>query len=241
MKKSPLSTPRGNGGRQGFGWKSRESYSGTGYGCPRNNNYERYSTDSSGNNDFIPLGLSTPVKPESRNSGNWSGPGSGHGYWNSGGSGYHRNNSFQNNSRAAFRNSPYRHRNKKHQGPRNILNEQNDIMQYVDLASFLEDPWADLIKTVPGTEINMEMHKFSKKEGKIYNAVSENQNWVGGRQENENESLGNSDSLCESTPLESRFSQLADVKVELGEKALDSFAQGKEEVSAPLKKQSHSI
>lgn len=65
MRKSPFSTPRGNGGQQGFKWKSNERRGCRGYVPYMNNSFDsnyspNISLNSSTNDDFIAFDTSSP-------------------------------------------------------------------------------------------------------------------------------------------------------------------------------------
>ncbi|XP_043272024.1 probable ATP-dependent RNA helicase ddx42 [Venturia canescens] len=163
MRKSPFSTPRGNGNsRPGFGWKSSGS-PGRGYGRPKNLEYyspiRNQNSSQSSSDDFIPFNANGPSPRDRKFSGNWSSPSSGN--WLSPGRGNYRNssspgfNNFGNNTtKDNQRQSPYyKNGGNSFRGNRKNFhrgnNHQNvDISSYVNLRSFLEDPWADLLKKI---------------------------------------------------------------------------------------------
>lgn len=152
MKKSPLSTPSGSGGKHNYGWKTRGSNNRTGYGFNKSDGYQ-YTSPNEGRtqHDFIPLNISTPVSEQKSHDGNWYGSGGNRNQRNSysGGFNHYRNN-YHSTPKSNFNNSysPYKHSGKKFQGRKKGYQrdgrKQLDISLYVDMKSFLEDPWAEL-------------------------------------------------------------------------------------------------
>ncbi|CAK9828120.1 hypothetical protein ANTRET_LOCUS5699 [Anthophora retusa] len=155
MKKSPLSTPSGSRGKQSYNWKLNDHRNTTGYNNVKSDNYQ-YSTPKSGQiqlgNDFIPLNASSPLSEQKRFSGNWHGFG-GRSHRNSGSGGFnHYRNNYHATPKTNLNNSysPYKHYGKQFYGQKKGYHKdtrkQVDISSYVDMKSFLEDPWAELTK-----------------------------------------------------------------------------------------------
>ncbi|XP_017875898.1 uncharacterized protein LOC108622497 [Ceratina calcarata] len=156
MKKSPLSTPSGSKIRQNYSWKSRDYKNRTGYHYANNKSDSYQYSASNGSqacqsgNDFIPLSISSPLPEQKRLNDSWHN--SGGGYRNSSGSGAfnHYRNSYHSTPKSNFNNSysPYKLSGKQfygqkkgyHKDPRKQVN----ISNYIDMRSFLEDPWAEL-------------------------------------------------------------------------------------------------
>ncbi|XP_043579321.1 TBC1 domain family member 5 homolog A-like [Bombus pyrosoma] len=156
MRKSPLSTPSGSKEKQNYNWKSngyknRTDYSyrkSDSYQCTSSNGSQRYS-----GNDFIPLNNSMPVPEYKKFNNNWHGS-EGHNHRNSGSGGFnHYRNNYHSTSKLNFNNSysPYKHSVKQlfygqKKGFQKDKHRQSDISCYIDMKSFLEDPWAELTK-----------------------------------------------------------------------------------------------
>lgn len=149
MRKSPFSTPRGNGnGRPSFGWKSNDSPKG-GYGRPNNFAYcspnQNPNVSQSSGDDFIPFSPNTPPPSDRKFSANWSSPNNS--YWLSPGRGYHRNspspryNNFANNSgRNNRRPSPYyRNGGNSFRGNLRVFPHITSIYFYRQISSFFQN------------------------------------------------------------------------------------------------------
>lgn len=173
MRKTPLSAPGGSYRRKNnYDWNSRDnrqSYDGgSGYGQTEGGNIKHgcfvpASNQSSPKNcgdDFIPLGYSSPVNHSPHNnSGNYRGHGNGHRYRNTppGAAGgrifnnSYRKQFYHDNQNPNFNesNSPTFYQ-KQHFGMRRPHRQDAhrnvDISNYLNVKSFLEDPWADLMK-----------------------------------------------------------------------------------------------
>ena len=162
MKKSPLSTPSGSRRNESYNWKSHDHKNRTGYNYNKSDSYQCMSPNggqTNCGNDFIPLNVSTPVLEQKRFSGNWHGSGGGRCYRNSGGSGYnHYKNNYHATPKSNFNNSysPYKHSGKQSYGQkkgyRKDVRKRINISSYIDMKSFLEDPWAELIKKLNTSE-----------------------------------------------------------------------------------------
>ncbi|XP_024940719.1 uncharacterized protein LOC107268052 isoform X2 [Cephus cinctus] len=161
MRKSPLSAPSGSGRREGFGWNSRESCNRTGYGRVKNDNYQCFTPNQNqsphqkGSDDFIPLGFSSPLCSQQRRSNDWYGSGGDRNHRNSGGYNRYKNN-FHGSSKSNLSCSPSPYKNQSTQRHnKNFqkgIHRQINISTYVNLESFLEDPWADLTKNLQSLE-----------------------------------------------------------------------------------------
>ncbi|KAK1133541.1 hypothetical protein K0M31_011345 [Melipona bicolor] len=154
MKRSPLSTPSSSRGKQSYNWRSHEYKNRIGYG-DKSDGYQCHTPKSSPNqkhlgNDFIPLNISTPLPEHKRFSNNWNNYG-GRNHRNSGSGGLnHYRNQYHSSPKSNFNNShsPYKHSSKQFYGQKRVqrrdTRRQIDISTYVDMKSFLEDPWAEL-------------------------------------------------------------------------------------------------
>ncbi|EFN86697.1 hypothetical protein EAI_12253 [Harpegnathos saltator] len=143
MKKSPLSTPSGPNRRRHtpYNWNSHENANKRGYPSARKG-YQSFpandSTEQTCGGDFIPLNISTPVTQYKKYDSNWRSPRGG------------RNNSSPDSGGCNYRNSY----NTPRLNCNNFNNTNGDkgvhrrvsISEYVDMLSFLEDPWEDLMK-----------------------------------------------------------------------------------------------
>lgn len=164
MKKSPLSTPSGSKGKKSYNWKSHDHKNRTGYSYVKNDSYQCTSPNGGqrqSGNDFIPLNISTPM-PEQirRHSSNWHGSG-GRNHRNLGNSGFNHYRNYHASPKSNFNNSysPYKLLNKQFynhkKGYQKDSRKQIDISCYLDMKSFLEDPWAELTKKLSeSTETN---------------------------------------------------------------------------------------
>ncbi|XP_031850344.1 uncharacterized protein LOC116435179 [Nomia melanderi] len=162
MKKSPLSTPSSSRGKQCYNWKLYDHKSRTGYNYDNDDSYQCVSSigvQMRTGNDFIPLNISTPVSEKKRHSGNWYGSGGGRNHRNSGSGGFnHYRNNYHATSKSNYNNSysPYKHSGKQFHGQKKgyqkDARKQIDISSYVDMKSFLEDPWAELVKKLNKSE-----------------------------------------------------------------------------------------
>ncbi|XP_054007408.1 uncharacterized protein LOC128891707 [Hylaeus anthracinus] len=160
MKKSPLSTPSSSRAKQNYNWKSHDRKNRTGYNYIKSDNYQCNSSNESqanSGNDFIPLGISTP--DSKGQSGNWYGCGGNRSHRNSGSSGLnHYRNNYHATPKSNFNNSysPYKHTGKQFYGQKKgyqkDARKQIDISRYIDVKSFLEDPWAELIQNLNKSE-----------------------------------------------------------------------------------------
>ncbi|XP_076627540.1 uncharacterized protein LOC143344875 [Colletes latitarsis] len=162
MKKSPLSTPSGSRGKQSYNWKSRDHKNRTGYNYVTSDSYQCISTNGNqvnSGNDFIPLGMTTPESEQKRLNGNWHGSGGSRNHRSSGSGGFnHYRNNYHATPKSNFNNSysPYKHFGKQFYGQKKgyqkDARKQIDISRYIDMKSFLEDPWAELIKKLNKSE-----------------------------------------------------------------------------------------
>lgn len=155
MRKSPLNTASGSKGRHGNNWKSHDHKNRLGYAYVPSDNYQCTSPSNGGQmrsgTDFIPLNISTPLPEQKRH--NWYGSGGRNNNRNSGSGGFnHYRNNYHSSPKANFNNSysPYKLSGKPFYGQKKVYQKdarkQVDISNYVDVKSFLEDPWADLVE-----------------------------------------------------------------------------------------------
>ncbi|XP_046745243.1 uncharacterized protein LOC124410704 [Diprion similis] len=165
MPKSPLSAPSGSDRRnKSYDWATRDrrhnsghrgGYGGYGgYGQFQGEKYECFvpgrndASPQSTGDDFIPLGVSSPIDHHQRGNGSWRGPRRGRGGFNQ-----HRNSFNLDSPRTSFNDSNSPRFFQRHQfSPRGVreprqknVHRQVDIAAYVDVKSMLEDPWADLM------------------------------------------------------------------------------------------------
>ncbi|XP_034171185.1 uncharacterized protein LOC117600209 [Osmia lignaria lignaria] len=147
MKKSPLSMPSSSKPKQNYNWKVHDRKNRTGYNYIKSDNYQCTSPNQNSGNDFIPLNASSPL-PER----NWRGS-RGRNHRNSGSGGFnHYRNNYHSTPKSNFNNlySPYKHSGKQFYGQKKgyqkDARKQVDISNYIDRTSFLEDPWAELMK-----------------------------------------------------------------------------------------------
>ncbi|XP_076755235.1 uncharacterized protein LOC143426014 [Xylocopa sonorina] len=154
MRKSPLSTPSGSKGRQNYNWKLHDHKNRTGYSYVKSDGYQCTSPNggqTQSGNDFIPLNISTPLPEHKRHSGNWHGSGGSHRNSGSGGFNHYRNN-YHATPKSNYNNSysPYKLSGKQFYGQKKGYQRDTrkhvDISNYVDMKSFLEDPWAELVE-----------------------------------------------------------------------------------------------
>ncbi|XP_033309798.1 uncharacterized protein DDB_G0280315-like [Bombus bifarius] len=156
MRKSPLSTPSGSKEKQSYNWKSNGYKNRTGYSYHKSDSYQCTSSNSGqrySGNDFIPLNNSTPIPEYKKLDNNWHGSG-GHNHRNSGSGGFnHYRNNYHSTPKLNFNNSysPYKLSGKQlfygqKKSFQNDKHRQSDISRYIDMKSFLEDPWAELTK-----------------------------------------------------------------------------------------------
>ncbi|KYM92864.1 hypothetical protein ALC53_00402 [Atta colombica] len=159
MRRSPLNNPaygsRSYGARHTpYNWKSHENTCGRGYQPVEGNSIPRFhasNTESQSHDiDFIPLNVSTPLTRYNKyNTANRYSPSGGRGSPSSGWYNNYRGN-YHAMPRSNKRNPAYKHSPKQFQGQ--IRKDykgayrQVNISAYVDVNSFLEDPWRDLIK-----------------------------------------------------------------------------------------------
>ncbi|XP_076232827.1 uncharacterized protein LOC143178190 [Calliopsis andreniformis] len=163
MKKSPLSTPSGSMGKERYNRRSYDHKSTTGYNFDKSDNFQCLSPNSRRQmhcgNDFIPLNVSTPVLEHKRFSNNWHGSGGNRNYRNSGSGGFnHYRNNYHATPKSNFNNSysPYKHSGKQFYGQKKGYHKDAqkyvNISNYIDMKSFLEDPWAELVKKLNRSE-----------------------------------------------------------------------------------------
>ncbi|CAK9828121.1 hypothetical protein ANTRET_LOCUS5699 [Anthophora retusa] len=198
MKKSPLSTPSGSRGKQSYNWKLNDHRNTTGYNNVKSDNYQ-YSTPKSGQiqlgNDFIPLNASSPLSEQKRFSGNWHGFG-GRSHRNSGSGGFnHYRNNYHATPKTNLNNSysPYKHYGKQFYGQKKGYHKdtrkQVDISSYVDMKSFLEDPWAELTK-----KLDKSKETKGTRSPKIEQSVSSQLIYIDSRSSSESKSRAADDS-----------------------------------------------
>ncbi|XP_018345498.1 PREDICTED: uncharacterized protein LOC108750515 isoform X2 [Trachymyrmex septentrionalis] len=160
MKRSPLnnsahgSRPYGARHTPYMNWKSHENACGRGYQFVDGNSYPRFYASNTGSQshdgDFIPLNVSTPLTQYDKyNTANRYSPFGGRGSPSSGWCNNYRGN-YHATPRSNKRNPAYKHSPKQFQGQIRKdykgAHRQVNISAYVDMNSFLEDPWRDLIK-----------------------------------------------------------------------------------------------
>lgn len=167
MKRSPLNTPHGNrtyGARHTpYNWKLQyENANNRGYQSI-NNSYQRFSPNNDlqpcGDN-FIPLNVSTPATPHEKHNTNRCSPANGRNSVSPGSGWYNQRNNYHGTSRVNSNNrySTYKHSGNQFHGQKRKgykgIHKQINISAYVDINSFLEDPWEDLVKKFDIKEIN---------------------------------------------------------------------------------------
>lgn len=154
MKKSPLSMPSSSRQNQNCNWRVDDHKKWTGYNHVTSDSYVCMSTNEGKHtgDDFIPLNISTPLPERNRPCGNWRGTRS-RNHRNSGSGGFnHYRNNYHSTPKTNFNNlySPYKHSGKQFYGQKKgyqkDAHKQVDISSYIDMTSFLEDPWAELMK-----------------------------------------------------------------------------------------------
>lgn len=127
MKKSPLSTPCSSKGKQGYSWKSHDHKNRTGYNYVKSDSYKCIlpnGNQTHSGNDFIPLGISTPLSEHKRPCGNWHGSGGSRSHRNSGSGGCnHYRNNYHATPKSNFNNSysPYKHSGKQLHGQKKVI------------------------------------------------------------------------------------------------------------------------
>lgn len=159
MKRSPLNNAV-HGGRprhSPYNWKNtHESACGRGYHAAEGSSYQRFPAGSAGpqpprDDNFIPLDVSTPKYNAGNNSSannRYSGRGSpsGGGWYNNYRGNYHATpRSNCGNRYPAYKHSPKQFRGQKRKDYKGAHRQVN-ISAYMDMNSFLEDPWQDLVK-----------------------------------------------------------------------------------------------
>ncbi|XP_029661212.1 putative uncharacterized protein DDB_G0286751 [Formica exsecta] len=158
MKRSPLNTPHGSrtyGARHTpYNWKLYENANNRGYQSV-NNSYQRFSVNNeiqpSGDN-FIPLNVSTPVTQHEKHNTNRYSPANGRNSASPGSGWYNNRNNYHATSRSNCNNrySTYKHSGNQFHGQKRKdykgMRRQANISAYIDINSFLEDPWEDLVK-----------------------------------------------------------------------------------------------
>lgn len=156
MRRSPLNTPSGPSRRRHmtYDWSTHQNTNRKGYHSVNNGNYQSFPANNGPQtcgDDFIPLNVSTPITRYKKFSGNWhnSGDGRNNAATISGTCNY-RNN-YQSTPRPNYNTSysPYKHSNRQFYGQRKGnkgAHRHVNISEYVDVSSFLEDPWEGLIK-----------------------------------------------------------------------------------------------
>ncbi|XP_077279784.1 uncharacterized protein LOC143907122 [Temnothorax americanus] len=161
MKRSPLNNATHSGRPCGakhtsYNWKSHENANSRGYQTAEGNSYHRFSASGAESqpcdDNFIPLNVSTPMTrhekynaaSQYRPAGECSSPGSG--WYNNYRGNYHATpRSNCNNQYPAYKHFPkqfHRQKRKSYRG----AHRQVNVSAYVDIDSFLEDPWEDLVK-----------------------------------------------------------------------------------------------
>lgn len=156
MRKSPLSTPSSSKEKQSYNWKSNGYKNRAGYSYRKSDGYQcisSYGGQRYSGNDFIPLNNSTPI-PEYRKFNNNLHGFESHNHHNSGSGGFnHYRNNYHATPKLNFNNSysPYKLPGKQlfygqNKGFQKDKHRQSDISCYIDMKSFLEDPWAELTK-----------------------------------------------------------------------------------------------
>ncbi|XP_076656040.1 uncharacterized protein LOC143360795 [Halictus rubicundus] len=186
MKKSPLSTPSSSRGKQCYNWKLHDHKNRTDYNYVKEDSYQSLSPNGvqmHSGNDFIPLNISTPVLDRKRYSGNWHNSGGGRNHRNSGSGGFnHYRNNYHATSKSNYNNSysPYKHSGKQFHGQKKDFQKdarkEIDISRYIDMKSFLEDPWAELVKRLSKSEdtkgVKLSTIEESLSSQSIYNITS---------------------------------------------------------------------
>ncbi|XP_011647840.1 uncharacterized protein LOC105433990 [Pogonomyrmex barbatus] len=164
MKRSPLNNaaPGGrpyNARNTPYNWKSRESTNRGYQSVEGNAGYSRFSVSngpqSCRSDDFIPLDVSTSMTRHDKcNIVNRYSPAGVRGNASPGSSGWYNNysNNYHSLQRSNCNNrySGYKHSLKQFHGQRKKgyrgMHQQINVLAYVDMNSFLEDPWKDLVK-----------------------------------------------------------------------------------------------
>ncbi|KZC08110.1 PREDICTED: uncharacterized protein LOC107186334 [Dufourea novaeangliae] len=238
MKKSPLSTPSCSRGMQNYNWKSNDHKSRTGYNYGKSDNSQCVSPNLvqiHTGNDFIPLNISTPQSDKKRHSGNWHGSGGSRNHRNSGSGGFnHYRNNYHATPKSNFNNlySPYKHSGKQfycqRKGYQKDARQPVDISRYIDMTSFLEDPWAELVKRLNKSE-DANGGKLPKIEESlasqsIYNIASE--------ADSENKSATDVDDSCFSQ--ESRHDSSLDVSLGLDDTDISDLSKTDSSINLKL-------
>ncbi|XP_050460724.1 GATA zinc finger domain-containing protein 15-like [Cataglyphis hispanica] len=166
MKRSPLNTPHGSrtyGARHTpYNWKLNENANNRGYQSV-NNSYQRFSVNNelqAGGDNFIPLNVSTPVTQHEKHNTNRYSPANGRNSASPGSAWYNNRNNYHATSRSNCNNrySTYKHSGNQFHGQKRKcykgMHRQANISAYIDINSFLEDPWEDLVKKFNSKEIS---------------------------------------------------------------------------------------
>ncbi|XP_071856904.1 uncharacterized protein [Bombus fervidus] len=237
MRKSPLSTPSGSKETQSYNWKSNGYKNRTGYSycksdryqCTSSNNGQRYS-----GNDFIPLNNSTPLPQHKKFNNNWRGF-EGHNHRNSGsGRSNHYRNNYHSTPKLNFNNSysPYKLSGKQlfygqKKGFQKDKCRQSDISSYIDLKSFLEDPWAELTK-----KLMKEKETNGNESSKIELTLSSQLVYVDKESNSESKSISSIDNSCFSP--ESKSESSIDAKLELNDTDISNVSRTESSIDLKL-------
>ncbi|KOC61860.1 hypothetical protein WH47_06189 [Habropoda laboriosa] len=236
MKKSPLSTPSGSRGKQNYNWKVHDHKNATGYNYVNSDSYQCSSPNGGQTqlgNDFIPLNVSTPLPEQKRYSGNnWHGSGC-RSHRNSGSGGFnHYRNNYHATPKSNLNNSysPYKHHGKQFYGQKKgyqkDVRKHVDISNYVDMKSFLEDPWAELTK-----KLNKSKETKGSKSFKIEQSVPSQLIYIDSKSSSESKSRANDDSQFSS---ESRNETSVDVTLGLDDTDISDLSRTKSSIDLKL-------
>lgn len=237
MKKSPLSTPSGSRGNNGYNRRSHDHKHMTGYNSVKSDSYQCISPNGAQmhcGNDFIPLNISTPVTEQKRLSGNWHGASSNRNYRNSGNGRYnHYRNNYHATPKSNFNNSysPYKYSGKQFYGQKKGYHKDAqkyiNISSYVDYKSFLEDPWAELVK-----KLNKSEDANGEKSPKREQLLSVQSVYVNSETAFENKSVVEVDDSCFSE--ESKSESSLNVTLGLDDTDISSLSQTRSSIDLKL-------
>lgn len=237
MKKSPLSTPCSSKGKQGYSWKSHDHKNRTGYNYVKSDSYKCIlpnGNQTHSGNDFIPLGISTPLSEHKRPCGNWHGSGGSRSHRNSGSGGCnHYRNNYHATPKSNFNNSysPYKHSGKQlygqKKGYQKDARKQIDISRYIDMKSFLEDPWAELIK-----KLNKSEETNRGKLPKIEQSLSSRIMYINSQTDSESKSVTNMDDSCSNQ--ESRNESSIDLTLGLDDTDISNTSRTESSINSKL-------
>ncbi|KAL0119725.1 hypothetical protein PUN28_007874 [Cardiocondyla obscurior] len=180
------------GARHMYNWKTHENVNNKDYQFAESNSYQRFSANDGGSqscDNFIPLNANTPTTQREKynfsNRHSPTGRGSPSGGWHNN----YRNNYATPRPQKHHFNQAYGQKRKNFYKQRQV-----NLLAYVDVNSFLEDPWEELVQKLNDSQDTSKSEECSPEDNKCSISVSS---------ETQNANLGQISKVSSSVELES--------------------------------------